>query len=157
MTLIRISLGNGRYDADRGCACGCTRRLGRNVIAMMKLHRIYTPLAQPFSGLLSRHGSIRAAAIVLFSGLGLHLALQLLGPAIFSNPNWAVYWPLDAITLAVLLMVPRSYWPGFCWEVRSTRPKPAITMKGRPKWRLTLLPTSSRYSSPLTCFLHSEI
>lgn len=77
----------------------------------MKLNPVRTRLAQPFSNFLSRHGSIRAAALVLFSGLGLRLALQLLGPAIFSNPKWAVYWPLDAITLAVLLMVPRSYWP----------------------------------------------
>ncbi len=57
------------------------------------------------------HQLLSALSVTLAAGFGLHFALQLIGPAMFFNPNWAVYWPLNGILVATLLMVPRRYWP----------------------------------------------
>jgi diguanylate cyclase (GGDEF)-like protein len=59
-----------------------------------------------------RYRWIEAVLVTLVSMLLVDVGIRLLSPAMFfDNHGRVVYWPVDAILVAVMLMAPRRYWP----------------------------------------------
>ena len=77
-----------------------------------QLQTIYRRVARRLAGLLAPHKSLQAAVVALASALAILAILKLLDPTMFYDDHGqAVYWPVNAVVVAVMLMAPRRYWP----------------------------------------------
>ena len=63
-------------------------------------------------GFLSLYPVVQCGLVALGFALVIFAAVKILSPAMFSdNHGRVVFWPVDAVLVAAMLMVPRRYWP----------------------------------------------
>ena len=60
---------------------------------------------------LDKHPLLSGVAILVLVALGYNFSLYLLYGALPSSNGWAIYWPYDGVTIALLLMSSRRRWP----------------------------------------------
>jgi diguanylate cyclase (GGDEF)-like protein len=77
-----------------------------------QIQTTYHRAAHRLAGLFALHRSLQALVVAVASALAILATLKLLDPTMFYDDHGqAVYWPVNAVVVAMMLMAPRRYWP----------------------------------------------